>query len=668
VTATRFYSHDSTGFDISELLAWAGGAAALRSAPPSHRTPTARLLRCLLLTLGAALLLTAVDAAPDSLTEHILARGAAFHGTNGLAFDSRDRLHVASVAGREIIIIDPGNGAILDRLGPDRGVEGPDGIAVRTDGSVYLTSFFTGEVVRISPQGGRLGSQFIASGVNPIAFSADGRLFVGAFFFGSGLFELDPELAAAPRVVIPPGDPVEGVNGMDFGPDGLLYAPQPFLGRVVRLDVDESPPVLNVVAGGFLNPIALTFDSAGRLHVVDATAGTIVRVDTNTGDTAQIAALRPGLDNLAFDSRDRLFVSSSWDGFIAHVLPGGEVRVLSRGGMIVPGGVAVLRAMAPSPGQPAFDRDAVFVADAFKIREFDGLSGASRRETQVALNAQTVAPDGGRLIVSSWFGNAVYVFDPASGTVVEQFPEFPVPLNAVRFRDNLVVADVGTGIPRVVLRDPSGELSVLAQADNRSIFLPAGLAADGEGLWFADWGSGVVWQLASGGSLMPPQPVAFGLVQPEGLALRQRGKLLAVEAGAGKLSEIDLESGNVRTIVEGLAVGAPPVPGTPPTWAFNGVAVGPSGAVYVSSDIENLIYRFHLRPAKRGDANLDGRIDVNDAIAIIAAQFLGRGRIQCLEAADFNGSGAVDLSDAIAILQYLFHGSPTGEAQELICR
>jgi glucose/arabinose dehydrogenase len=29
----------------------------------------------------------------------------------------------------------------------------------------------------------------------------------------------------------------------------------------------------------------------------------------------------------------------------------------------------------------------------------------------------------------------------------------------------------------------------------------------------------------------------------------------------------------------------------PPTWIFNGVAVGPSGAVYVSGDVENVIYR-----------------------------------------------------------------------------
>ena len=46
----------------------------------------------------------------------------------------------------------------------------------------------------------------------------------------------------------------------------------------------------------------------------------------------------------------------------------------------------------------------------------------------------------------------------------------------------------------------------------------------------------------------------------------------------------------------GLEFGAPGVPNYPPTWMFNGVAVGPSGHIYVTGDKKNLLYRFKQHP------------------------------------------------------------------------
>ena len=93
-------------------------------------------------------------------------------------------------------------------------------------------------------------SQYVAPFVNPITFSDDGRLFVGQAFFGETLYELDPDLVDPPVLVWhgsgAPGFP-EQLNGFDFGPDGKLYAPQPFMGRIVRIDVDTA--ALEVVTG-----------------------------------------------------------------------------------------------------------------------------------------------------------------------------------------------------------------------------------------------------------------------------------------------------------------------------------------------------------------------------------------------------------------------------------
>lgn len=144
--------------------------------------------------------------------------------------------------------------------------------------------------------------------MNPIAFSADGRLFVAQAFFGNGLYELDPELVAAPTVVIPDsGERPFGLHGMDFGPDGMLYAPQPFLDRIVRIDVDTGV-VTPIAQLDF--PAAVDFDSGGNMYAAESDTGEIVRVDPASGEQAVVAQVPPGVDNMAFDSDDRLSPTS----------------------------------------------------------------------------------------------------------------------------------------------------------------------------------------------------------------------------------------------------------------------------------------------------------------------------------------------------------------------
>jgi hypothetical protein len=62
------------------------------------------------------------------------------------------------------------------------------------------------------------------------------------------------------------------------------------------------------------------------------------------------------------------------------------------------------------------------------------------------------------------------------------------------------------------------------------------------------------------------------------------------------------------------------------------------------------------RAFHRGDANIDGKVDVSDAIVTLAFLFDGGVALQCLEAADANNSGAIDISDGIFLLEWLFLG------------
>ena len=542
------------------------------------------------------------DRTPDQAELRVMAEGAALHGANGINFGPDGNLYVASVFGMEIVAMDPGDGTVMDRFGPEAGVAGPDDLVFGPDGSLYWTDIMKGEVGRRTP-GGVVTKQMVAPGVNPVTFSPDGRLFVALDFLGDGLYELDPGLVEAPRpiIVATPENPypLGFLNGFAFGPDGRLYGPIVTQGMVVSIDVDSCQETstpwedcdLRVAAADFVWPAAAKFDPQGRLHVVDQT-GEVFRVDVDTGEKTVIAILEPGLDNLAFDSGGSLYVSSADHGWVAEILPSGQARTISPGGMIVPMGVAVLEGPDGS--------EVVFVADAWRLREFDGRTGQQESVYKGYLVPEvdppslttpvTLSADGDRLVVSSWLGGAVQVWDPQTDRVTEHYP-MPVPLNAIRFQDDLVVADLGLG--GVVWASDHG---MILPSDGVTVLVPAGLATDGDVLWVADWATGTVWQIGfDGRAPLDPVPLASGLANPEGMAVDRDGSLLVVETGAGRLSRIDPTTGGVSVVTDGLEPGIQGPEYAPPTLFFDGVAVGPSGAIYVTDNVNNALLRIRPR-------------------------------------------------------------------------
>ncbi len=512
----------------------------------------------------------------------VLVKGSPIHGSNGLAFDTDDRLHIASVLGREIIVMNPRNGKILDRLGPAVGVESPDDITFGPLGSVYQddifwTSIFTGEVGRLTPDGVKITVGQVFPGVNPITFSDDGRLFVAHDFFGyAGLYEMDPE-GIDPPILLDPN--FYNLNGFDFGPDGLLYGPI-FQERILRIDVDSGPPPL--WSEDIINPFAsaaVKFNSEDRMFALNVEQ--VVEIDPATGVFEVVAPhVGPGLDNLAFDSRGRIYVSSFVDGSIYTILPSGKARRISRGGMIVPGGVAVL------PGRHG--GASLVVADTFSFRTFNARTGKPGRVEEVFGTAGTVAPYGDDLLTTAWFNSAIEIRDGETLELIDGPHLFNLPLNGISFQGDVAVAELGSGS---VVR---GDHTAIADG----FYVPTGLAAADDDLWVADWATGFVFQIMDDG-IPVLIPVASGLVQPEGMAVNTDGSLLVVEAGAGRLTRIDLDTGELTVIVEGLEVGSPGPPGYPPTSIFSGVAVDRAGYIYVTADAANLLYRFKQHPRRR---------------------------------------------------------------------
>ena len=224
---------------------------------------------------------------------------------------------------------------------------------------------------------GVVTSQFVAPGVNPITFSADGRLFVAQAIlpYGDTLGNSTRRLwPSRRRSGAPARDPFpQQLNGFDFGPDGMLYAPQPYLGTVIRLDLsaDHDPP--QVVATGLSFPTAVKFDSRGRLFAVaSADDGQVVRIDVAAGKTHLVSTVPTGLsglDNLAFGPRDELYCTGGGDGSVWRILPSGVARNLSRGGLNIPTDVAT------APGNGRGHPVSLYVGNVFGYYKFDARTG-----------------------------------------------------------------------------------------------------------------------------------------------------------------------------------------------------------------------------------------------------------------------------------------------------
>lgn len=511
----------------------------------------------------------------------VLVKGAPIHGANGLNFDSQNRLYVGSVWGDEIVVMDPDSGRILNRLGAAQGVRTPDDLTFGPDGSLYWTAIISGEVGRLAPNGTKSTVAMLPPGVNPITFSDDGRLFVGLCFLGQGLYEVYPN-GASPRLIT---RDISCINAFDFGPDGYLYAPMLQEGRIVKINVDTAE--FTTVATGFPEPAAVKFDSQGRLYVVDNATREITRMNLQT-QTREVITRLEGVDNLAFDARGRLFASDAQHGTVYEIMPNGKPRKLIPYGMITPGGVAYL------PG--ANGHGSVYVADLWALRQYDAQTGNPRPlgnylRPPLAASAQfwTVAPFGNQLLVTALTTGLVQTVNPVSGQITT-CGAFALPTNAIQFGDELVVAQLGTG--SVVRQTCGGGQVTLASG----LAYPTGLAASNDDLWVADWAMGAVLQIVKDGTVLTnPIPVATGLVGPEGLALEPDGNLLVVEAAAGRLSRIHLPGREVTPVAERLALGASIPDIFFPTAFFNGVAVSPSGTIYVTGDKTNVLYRIDPR-------------------------------------------------------------------------
>lgn len=518
-----------------------------------------------------AFLACVLSASAQNAAEPLLP-GNGMHGIHGLTFDDQGHLYVGSVVGQTIYKVDPVSGAIDAWEGPPLGMA--DDLEFGPGGELAWTSFILGKVHARSPGGAIRELASGLPGINSIAWNAQGRLFATQVFLGDALYEIDPEGEKPPRKI---AENMGGLNGFDFGPDGKLYGPLWFKGQVARVDVETGK--IEVVAEGFGIPAAANFNSLGELYVLDTQRGEVVRVDTNTGEKTVVAKTPTALDNLAFDNMDRLYVTVMAENAV--------FRVDIDSGALQP----IIGAPLALPADLASHDGMLFAADMFSVKEIDLKAKTVRSVVRLAEDALEY-PNGidvtdHYIHTASWFNNAVQTIDRESGEILHTYHEVPTAYDVLEDADgSLLVLQFITGsLVRLRGEKPEERDTVATGLAN-----PVALAHAGPGQVYVTLhqaGQVVRVDLATGETTV----VAEGLAEPEGLAVRLGGNLIVAETGKRRVVNIDPATGAVTALADDLLMGFPLSVGMPPQGITSGVAVGPDGAVYFSTDVDCSVYR-----------------------------------------------------------------------------
>lgn len=515
---------------------------------------------------------TTVPTVTDSRYEiQIIVPGSFFHGVNGITFDSKDNLYAGSVGGQSIYQVYTNTGEVKEFIGPPLGMA--DDLEFGPDGRIYYTSFLLGKLHRTSADGKVIALAEKLPGINSLAFNKEGRLFAAQVYMGDALYEIDLTGEKKTRKII---DKLGGLNGFDFGPDNKLYGPLVYKEAIGRIDVETGK--IEIVAEGFNGIVAVNFDSKGTLYAVELT-GRVLQIDLNSGEKKQIAQTKPGIDNLAFDSQDRLFISIAHKNGIYEIdKKTGEAQTVVEGKLAGASGVAVANGM---------DGDIVYLVDSYALKKVSQTGNLSTLKKGLICISISVSDQN--LILTKWDftgSGSVQVIDRKTNEIVKIFKGFRAPSHALMMDDgSLVVTEIASGNILRVSGADGINCTVLAEGLRAPVCLAK---AGNDAAFVTEVIPGTVARInfKTGAKKI----IASGLKNPEGVSMLPDGKLAVVETGKRRLVQIDPVSGAISPIAINLPVGFPAIPGLP-DMSISGVAVSNSGTIYVTGDLENVLYK-----------------------------------------------------------------------------
>ena len=525
-----------------------------------------------LLALALCLGCTATNAA--EYKAEVFISGYGFHGIHGIAFDSQDRVYVGSVVGQAIYRVDPDTGESVVWQAPPLGMA--DDIEVGPDGTLYWTSYLLGKIHARKGDGPIRELATGLPGINSLAMNAEGRLFATQVFLGDALYEIDPTGQKPPRKIL---QDMGGLNGFDFGADGLLYGPLWFKGQVAKVNVDTA--VLTVVADGFMIPAAVNFNAKQDLFVLDTGRGEIIKVDTDSGARTVISEFKTAMDNLAFNSMDDLYVTVMAESAIYHIdTETGKYRTVKEAPLSFPADIDVVG-------------NTLYISDTFAMKSVDLKTKAVRSLSRVGeheleySNGITVNTE--RIHQASYFNNAVQTLDANSGEILHTYHDLDTPFDVLELDDgSLIVLQMAPGNILRLSKDGAHELLV------SDLQLPVSMArADANTIYVTQTGNGTIVSvnLETGARTI----VAAELNGPEGIDVGSDGTIYVAEVGSRQALAIDPNTGSKTVLATDLPIGFKMPSTMPPMGGTTGIAVAENGDVYIVSDIEDGIIKITLQ-------------------------------------------------------------------------
>ena len=517
---------------------------------------------------------TGCDSADSPYVVETLVAGSPMKGVHGLAFDGSGALHAVSLTGRAVYRVDIDNGTVETIVGPPDGVG--DDLAFGPDGSLAWTAL--DRVLLRTPRGEIRTVAEGIDGLNSINFGPDGRLFFTVLFRGDALYEADVTGMSAPRLI---AEKLGGLNGFEVRDDGKLIGPLFFGNAIVSVDIETG--AVETITQGIQTPAAVNLLSDGDIIALGYRSGHVVRIDPKTGVQTPVAALVAPIDNLAIDSNDRVYIShSSFNGITELDPVTGATKRVVWGELSAPAGLT----MVMSNG-----REMIVAADAWSHRSIDPLTGVVTilPAGPGVFGSNGIAADDARIVLTNISpAGMVQVIDRATGNITGTLFGFGAPYGVLTTTEGFLVVDYAAdALISVGSGDQPTRSTIATQLGG-----PVGLArGEDQSVYITGHSDGTVSRvdLTTGARVV----VASGLNRPEGLARLPDGSLAVAEVGARRLVLVNPSSGEITVAAEELPIGYDL--GAAGPGLFTGVTADAAAAVYVTGDSDNSLIRLRRK-------------------------------------------------------------------------
>ncbi len=518
-----------------------------------------------------------IEVSPAYKTRPLVSGSHFYGGLNGLAFDQKDQLFVATVGGVSIFKVDSQTGQSQLYMGPPNG--GADDIVFGPDNTMYWTAFFLGKVFKQTPDGTITLLAEGLPGANALDLNSRGELFVTQVFFGDALWKID---LSGNRDNVKIARNLGGLNGFEIGRDDYIYGPLWFKKEVVKVD-PASGQVVDVIATDFTTPCAVNFDSKGNLWALDSGTGEIFKIDPVSKKKELMATQEPHLDNLAINSHDQIFITNMNTNGIYEVLPDTHsLRTLSEDSFVLPQGITY---------RPGSNGGTLYVADNFAYKKLDlnTLKVSTPHNGSKFVYSTTISADGKHLVMAGWSENRIQVFNLNSDQLEYTINDVPRCSSAYLLDDHTMIALLAvTG--QLVKIDPQNPAQRTVIAEN--LANPTFLAADpddSEHFYISQYQAGKITDINIKSGVM--HTVYDQLKGPEGMVVGEQGHLFVIDSLARELVDINLTNNQAKRILGNLPLGLQGASVNGPAASpLNGITYAPEDkTLFLTCDLANTI-------------------------------------------------------------------------------